>query len=81
MKITITFTSALLNNFENLIFKTAIQDDWQKKWELLLDKEGNPFDDIDEAINFIRTETENDWGIGLSTFKQAKMENAQWDNL
>ena len=33
MKITITFTSALLNNFENLIFKTAIQDDWQKKWE------------------------------------------------
>ena len=80
MKTKITFTSALLNNFTNLIFITKINDKWQTEWELLTDKDGNTFDNIDEAIEFVRDE-KMEWGIGLSTFQQAQMKNAQWSNL
>ena len=80
MKTKITFTSALLSNFTNLIFITKINDKWQTEWELLTDKDGNTFDNIDEAIEFVRDE-EMEWGIGLSTFQQAQMKNAQWSNL
>jgi len=80
MKTKITFTSALLSNFTNLIFITKINDKWQTEWELLIDKDGNTFDNIDEAIEFVRDE-KMEWGIGLSTFQQAQMKNAQWSNL
>jgi|TARA_R110001632_G_scaffold221543_1_gene352071 hypothetical protein len=80
MKTKITFTSALLSNFTNLIFITKINDKWQTEWELLTDKDGNTFDNIDEAIEFVRDE-KMEWGIGLSTFQQAQMKNAQWSNL
>jgi hypothetical protein len=81
MKTTTTFTSKFLRRFEDLIFITQFNNDWQKEWEILTDHKGNEFTDLEEAIKFIRKETDNDWGIGLSTFGQVKMENAEWDNL
>jgi len=81
MKTTTTFTTQFLRRFEDLIFITQFNDDWEKKWEILTDHKGDEFTDIDEAIEFIRKETNNDWGVGLSTFNQAKIENAEWSNL
>ena len=83
MKTKITFTSELLSNFTNLIFITHLNDGWQTEWELLLDREGEPFNDLNEAIKFVRAGrgTERQvWGVGLSTFQQAQMKNAEWDN-
>ena len=82
MNTKITFTSELLSNFTNLIFITKLGNhSSQHDWEILTDKDGNTFDRLTEAIEFIRTETSNEWGIGLSTFKGAMTDNAEWDNL
>ena len=81
MKNKITFTSKFLRSFNTIIFITRINDNWCKEWEILTDKEGEPFSDLKDAIEFVRSEKMG-WGIGLSNFEQAsRMENAQWDNL
>ena len=80
MKTKTTFTSEFTRRFESLIFITTMDGDFSKEWEILTDIEGNTFDDIDEAIKFVRSQGFK-WGIGLSTFEQVKMENAEWDNF
>lgn len=77
-----TFSSAFLSNIKNLIFITRIggEGTWTGDWGILEDQEGKNFEDLEEAIAFIRS-GENKWGIGLSTFEQAERGNAEWDNL
>lgn len=80
MKNTTLLSSESLRNFESLIFKTEMEKGWQEEWEVLTDKNGTPFTDMELAIEFVRSEKMG-WGVGLSTLNQAKMENAEWDNL
>ena len=80
MKTTTIFTSQFLGKFEQLIFKTEMSVGWEKEWTVLTDKNGNSFTDMQLAIEFVRSEKMG-WGVGLATLSQAKMENAEWDNL
>ena len=68
---------ANLRNIENFIFFTTFNGDWN-----VLEFLGNPFTDMETAIKFIRNNSAIlPTSIGLSTFSQMKLGNAQWDNL
>lgn len=81
MKTNITFTSEFLRNFKELIFITNFSGGgWCNTWEILTDENGEPFTDINKASKFIRASGRG-WGVGLATFNQAILNNAEWDNL
>ena len=80
MKTSTTFSSEFLRSFNTVILLTRMNDGWQTKWEILLNDDGNPFTEMEDAIAFVRSKKMG-WGIGLSDVSQAKMENAQWDSL
>ncbi len=82
MKTITTFTATDLRLITEAIFFTRMESNWQKEWELLLNENGEMITDIEEAIQFVRShKTLSEWGTGLATMSQAKIENAQWDNL
>lgn len=67
---------------ENLIFFTTTGMRWEKDWSLLLDEFGNPFENINDAKKFVRDNMrESPFKVGLATFEQMRMNNAQWDNF
>jgi hypothetical protein len=47
---------------------------------VLLDSDGQPFDNIQDAATFVRLEFPNRI-VGLANFEQAMQGNTQWDNL
>ena len=52
------------------------------EWELFLDNDGNPFEYLSDAIRYFRnSEFSGSWGYQLSTYQQARMGNAEWDNF
>ena len=50
------------------------------EFRILEDWNGDTFDSLDLAKDFVRTHFSK-ISVGLATFEQALMNNAQWDNL
>lgn len=70
-----------LMQMQSLIFFTRFNEGWQTKWDIL-SCAGETFDDLDEAIDFIRFNGHLfTSAIGLATFNQMQMGNAEWNNL
>lgn len=83
MKIELTSEQlSKLENITSLVFVTLWGEGWENTWQVLLDDNGNPFTDMDKAKVFVRShDVLSEWGTGLSTFEQAAVGNAVWDNL
>ena len=74
-------TNIGLKHIERFFFITKIGKGWQTEWEILVDFDGHPFISEDEAISFARETIGKFKTIGISNFKQMKMDNAVWDNM
>ena len=66
-----------VNRMRNSIF---VQWELKGDFQLLLDERGDTFETLGMAIEFIRTH-HSDQLVGLATFGQALLKNAEWDNL
>jgi len=73
-----TFTMKF-KNAENLIYFTTFEMGWETNWGVLsfLD---DPFEDVEDAKKFVRNNLPHKH-VGLATFDQMRMNNAQWDNM
>jgi hypothetical protein len=61
---------------DSIFIKEVFQDE---EFVLLRDQFGNTFDTLHDAIDFVReSEMSN---VGLATFRQAILNNSEWDNL
>ncbi len=67
-------------NVENAIFFTTQKMGWEKNWEMLTFKNGVAVTDIDRAKKEVRKNMK-EINVGLATFDQMSLNNAQWDNL
>jgi len=58
--------------------------DGESEFSILKDHLGNLFYDIDDAIYYVRLmakQSDDFKMVGLATYKQACMDNCQWDSL
>lgn len=55
----------------------------KRKWEQLLDDNGDPFTSLIDAIEYVRAnrDTYYPYGVGLSRYRQMLYDNTEWDNL
>ena len=70
-------------NDKDAIYATR-HPSWGSHWDRLLDEDGNPFTDLQEAIAHIRRNyrtAEPIQYIGLSTHTHMTKGNILWDNL
>ena len=64
---------------EEFIFFTNHDMGWQEGWDVLM-FEGIPVRNMKVAIELVRRYM-NRQAVGLATFDQMSVNNAQWDNL
>jgi hypothetical protein len=72
-------TAEFRTRLEESIFFTTSRMGWEKKWDVLMFN-NEPVTNFETAKQLVR---ENMLGetVGLATFEQMKLNNAQWDNL
>jgi hypothetical protein len=71
-----TTISQVIEMRESIFIKEVFQNE---EFVLLRDQFGNTFEEIHEAIEFVRESGMSN--VGLATFEQAKVNNSEWDNL
>lgn len=69
----------MYNYMDNRIYYTTMEMGWEEEWAPLMSK-GVYFDNLDKAIEYVR-ERKPDQQVGLATYDQMKLKNAQWSNL
>lgn len=71
--------SNVWSSVNDAIFFTTPEMGWQKEWDILL-LEGEPVTDIETAKSLVRQYMASQ-AVGLATFSQMTVNNAEWDNL
>ena len=64
---------------KKVIYYTTLEMGYEKSFKILRDKDNNPFISLQDAINHVRQNIKT--YIGLSTYEQMKIKNAEWDNF
>jgi len=72
-------TTEFWTQLQEAVFFTTTDMDWQKEWKPLMFN-GELVTDFDEAVKLVRAVWSHK-GVGLATFKQMSMNNAEWDNF
>jgi len=66
-------------NVKTSIFFTTMDMGWQKEWDILLYNE-EPVTSMEVAIRIVKVHFKG-ITIGLATYEQMVIGNAEWDNL
>jgi len=74
----VNLTAKQVSMLSNSIF---FRLNFEGKWKVLIDFNGNTFETMIEAKTFVRENLGKNNYVELSSLEQALMNNGQWDNV